>query len=172
MRDASVRVGPLVAAWLLSACAPKPLPNDPDAHVPLAATPEWHNWSGDLVYTPAGQGENYYFSPTRCRWHRRWRCRKTPSSSEPEHRARDGRRPDRHVQRFVGVCRWTFARLVHVCERQGRSLDELDDPELAADSGRGRLVVAEVGLVDVRRAKSRILVCEAAGPVLVPMEER
>ena len=64
MRDASVRVGALVAAWLLSACAPKPLPNDPDAHVPLAATPQWHNWSGDLVYTPVGEGENYYFSPT------------------------------------------------------------------------------------------------------------
>lgn len=58
-------------AWSLAlvcacfgACKPKPLPNDPDAHVPLASAPEWRNWSGDLVYRPRGDGQDYYFSPT------------------------------------------------------------------------------------------------------------
>ncbi len=65
MTGDDLRVWPLAisCAWLL-ACAPKPVPNDPDAHVPLAAAPEWGNWSGDLVYTPIAGGENYYFSPT------------------------------------------------------------------------------------------------------------
>lgn len=61
----SLRIWPLVlgCAWL-SACGPKVLADDPDAHVPLASAPTWSNWSGDLVYQPISAGADYYFSPT------------------------------------------------------------------------------------------------------------
>lgn len=65
MRDGHFRAWSLALVCAsLGACKPKPLPNDPDAHVPLAAAPVWRNWSGDLVHRPRGDGENYYFSPT------------------------------------------------------------------------------------------------------------
>lgn len=53
-----------VSLGLSCACKPKAIPNDPDAHVPLATAPEWKNWSENLVHQPALDGENYYFSPT------------------------------------------------------------------------------------------------------------
>jgi FAD/FMN-containing dehydrogenase len=61
----SLRVLPsvIVCGWLM-ACAPRSPSNDPYAHVPLASAPTWQNWSGDLVYTPMADGEDYYFSPT------------------------------------------------------------------------------------------------------------
>jgi len=46
------------------ACRPKPVPNDPDAHVPLATAPTWKNWSRNLVHRPALDGGAYYFTPT------------------------------------------------------------------------------------------------------------
>lgn len=49
---------------LVCACKPKTIPNDPNAHVPLATAPEWKNWSENLVHKPAKDGEKYYFSPT------------------------------------------------------------------------------------------------------------
>ncbi|MEM9453908.1 MAG: D-arabinono-1,4-lactone oxidase [Myxococcota bacterium] len=49
---------------LACACKPKPIPNDPNAHVPLATAPEWNNWSENLVHKPAQDGQKYYFSPT------------------------------------------------------------------------------------------------------------
>ena len=49
---------------LLLACKPKPIPNDPNAHVPEASAPTWKNWSENLVHRPAKDGQAYYFSPT------------------------------------------------------------------------------------------------------------
>lgn len=65
MMDESLRIGLLtLAGALVCACAPKILPDDPDASVPLESAPEWGNWCGDLVYKPSSDGQNYYFSPT------------------------------------------------------------------------------------------------------------
>jgi FAD/FMN-containing dehydrogenase len=65
MMEESVRIGALaLASVLMCACAPKILPDDPDASVPLESAPEWANWCGDLVYAPISDGPNYYFSPT------------------------------------------------------------------------------------------------------------
>ncbi len=56
--------GPLVGAGLLVACRPPSIPNDPNAKVPLASAPEWHNWSENLVHRPTPAGVDYYFAPT------------------------------------------------------------------------------------------------------------
>ncbi len=62
---------PLAATLLLTpllalggSCKPKPVVNDPNAHVPLATAPEWKNWSRNLVHKPALDDGAYYFSPT------------------------------------------------------------------------------------------------------------
>jgi FAD/FMN-containing dehydrogenase len=65
MRTKHPGVWPLALCCVLSsACAPKIIPDDAHAHVPLASAPTWANWSGDLVYQPTSTGEFYYFSPT------------------------------------------------------------------------------------------------------------
>jgi FAD/FMN-containing dehydrogenase len=54
----------MLVGALACGCAPKILADDPNASVPLESAPTWSNWSGDLVYQPTSDGENYYFSPT------------------------------------------------------------------------------------------------------------
>lgn len=61
--------GPMLAmsalcCTIMASCAPRPLRNDPNAHVPLASAPDWQNWTVDVRYNPPVPKTNYYFSPT------------------------------------------------------------------------------------------------------------
>jgi hypothetical protein len=63
--DRWIRFSCLVFASAVSlACPPKPIVNDPNAHVPLQSRPEWKNWSQNLVHKPSRSGDFYYFAPT------------------------------------------------------------------------------------------------------------